>query len=119
MKGPLTALRRLLAGVRRLVARTVSYVVSWAHGAAERVAARHTDRMHTDPSYPLAIVAGLTAGFGVLVGHPAVAAGVGLIAGELLGVRPTAPRATPTPRSTWRDTGYTGERLWDREEWDE
>ena len=88
------------------------------------VRARHEQRMDSDPSYPIALVAGLTAGFGVLVGHPAVAAGVGLAAGEILGVRTTHDRRTypgpryPAPPSRW-DDDRPSRPLWDRDDWDE
>lgn len=126
----MTAIRRLLHRIGRAVVDLIGPL--WRIGgtwvtrvtrAATRlwsaIRARHDQRMDTDPAYPIALVAGLTAGFGVLVGHPAVAAGIGVIAGELLGVRPTERRTT-SPRyspSRW-DEGRPGRPLWDHD-WDE
>ena len=105
----------------------VTWVTQVTHTVARLWAGirhRHEQRMDTDPSYPIALVAGLTAGFGVLVGHPAIAAGVGLAAGEILGVRTGHDRRAGSSsrygssRSRW-DDDHPGRTLWDRTDWDE
>lgn len=131
-----------MAGVKALLARLWRSVTSaaapaWRFGVTwvtrvtrttsrlwARVQARHSHRMEVDPSYPIALVAGLTAGFGVLVGHPAIAAGVGLAAGQILGVRPVTERESypssrygSTARSRW-DQDRPGRALWEQD-WDE
>lgn len=126
----MTALRRLLHRARRLLSDVIGPLWRIGETWVTRVTrtttrlwvgirARHDQRMDTDPAYPIALVAGLTAGFGVLVGHPAVAAGIGVIAGEILGVRPTERRASSPryPPSRW-DEDRSGRPLWDRD-WDE
>jgi len=111
----------LIGPVRRIGETWVTWVTRTVARLWSGVRARHERRMDADPAYPIALVAGLTAGFGVLVGHPAVAAGVGVIAGEILGVRPSDRRTPTGPRygtSRW-DEERPGRPLWDRDDWDE
>jgi hypothetical protein len=102
-------------------------VVSFLHGVRER----HQHRIDVDPSYPVALATGSTAAVGVLAASPAVAAAVGVLVTQLLGVNdrhsPTRTRATSW-RRPWEEEPYRGDpdrwdddstRLWERTDWDE
>ena len=71
-------------------------MVSFLHGVRER----HQHRIDVDPSYPVALATGSTAAVGVLAASPAIAAAVGVLVTQLLGVNDRHHTRT-RPTSTW------------------
>ena len=116
------AITGLLQPVWRFITRWTTTihgtVVSFLHGVRER----HQHRIDTDPSYPVALATGSTAAVGVLAASPAIAAAVGVLVTQLLGVNDrhhTRSRPTSTwGRRSWEEDRESA-RLWDRNDWDE
>lgn len=115
------AVTRLVQPVWRLVVRGASIVKGAVASFVDGVRERHAQRMDTDASYPVAIAAGSTSVFAVLAASPAIAAALGVLVAELLGItRQTTTRSRPSPygRRPWEEDRES-QRLWDRNDWDE
>lgn len=104
--------------IARWTASAKGAVVSFLHGVRER----HQHRIDTDPAYPVALATGSTAAVGVLAASPAIAAAVGVLVGQLLGIndrhRSRSRPANPWGRPSWEED-HDPQRLWDRTDWDE